>query len=40
MGPWRVVRGALAPGARVIVKGAERVQSGMVVEAVPAEMQP
>jgi len=40
LGPWRVVRGALAPGARVIVKGAERVQSGMMVDAVPVEILP
>jgi len=40
LGTLRVVRGALAPGARVIVKGAERVQSGMMVDAVPVEILP
>lgn len=40
LGAWRIVRGEIAEGEPVIVKGGERVQSGMPVEAVSAEMLP
>lgn len=40
LGAWRVVRGPLVAGDVIVVKGGERVQSGMSVEAVTTEMLP
>ncbi|MCX7847992.1 MAG: efflux RND transporter periplasmic adaptor subunit [bacterium] len=40
LGGWRVVRGAIREGEEVVVKGGERLQSGMAVEVVGVEMLP